>query len=331
MAIENASYLHALDAQYPATGDQIPEGDDHIRMVKSALKNTFPGRNGADSRTIVKTYGFTPAITEISAIYHITAEVTVSLPLLSGLPEGAYFVFKAVGGAVTVTPYSGNTLDCTTLVIAQGSWAILAKQGTVWTTMTSPVLTAAAITAALGSTAVQNATYATSAGSATTATDSTKVAKTGDTMTGNLTISNSAPRIGLVDTTSGNEMSTLFDDDIIGFYKTGIGWKMYVTSGGNIWTSAFGFISDYFALSGHAHDYSAIYLPLAGVDAANSKGALVIAYAADEMSPAVGTSYSASTTYINSKWNVGFTVSGTWKCVGIVYGTNPGGLFRKVA
>ena len=164
MAIENASYLHALDAQYPATGDQIPEGDDHLRMIKAVLKATFPGRNGAASRTIAKGAGFTPLLTEISSIYVVTASVTVTLPLLSGLPDGAYYFVKALGGTATITPASGNTLDCGTLVVPQGGAVLLAKYGTVWATLFIPALTAAAIVAALGSTPVANATTAANGG-----------------------------------------------------------------------------------------------------------------------------------------------------------------------
>ena len=92
-----------------------------------------------------------------------------------------------------------------------------------------------------------------------------------------------------------------------------------------------------YALSANAatdHNHNATYLPLEGVDASNTKGALVIAYASDATHPAVGTSYSASSTYINATWYVGFSVSGTWRCVGKLAWVNDtlgGGLFRKTA
>jgi len=47
MTIETATYISQLDATYPAAGDPKSEGDDHIRMIKSALKATFPNLTAA--------------------------------------------------------------------------------------------------------------------------------------------------------------------------------------------------------------------------------------------------------------------------------------------
>lgn len=41
MAIENANWIAELDANYPAAGEMVSEGDDHIRQDKRVLKNTF--------------------------------------------------------------------------------------------------------------------------------------------------------------------------------------------------------------------------------------------------------------------------------------------------
>lgn len=43
MTVENADYVHQLDPTYPLDSDYRHEGDNHIRMIKQALKNTFPG------------------------------------------------------------------------------------------------------------------------------------------------------------------------------------------------------------------------------------------------------------------------------------------------
>lgn len=47
MTVENATYLNSLNKAYPRNRDLIKEGDDHIRLIKSALQNTFPGMDGA--------------------------------------------------------------------------------------------------------------------------------------------------------------------------------------------------------------------------------------------------------------------------------------------
>lgn len=41
MTIENATYLKQLNASYPTDGDLIKEGDDHIRLIKKTLRNSF--------------------------------------------------------------------------------------------------------------------------------------------------------------------------------------------------------------------------------------------------------------------------------------------------
>lgn len=41
MTVENAKYLNQLNPSYPSDGDLILEGDDHIRLIKEVLSNTF--------------------------------------------------------------------------------------------------------------------------------------------------------------------------------------------------------------------------------------------------------------------------------------------------
>lgn len=42
MTVESASYISQFNTSYPAASDDISEGDDHIRLVKSVLKTQFP-------------------------------------------------------------------------------------------------------------------------------------------------------------------------------------------------------------------------------------------------------------------------------------------------
>lgn len=42
MTIETASYINQLNTAYPRSTDLLKEGDDHIRMIKNTLKQTFP-------------------------------------------------------------------------------------------------------------------------------------------------------------------------------------------------------------------------------------------------------------------------------------------------
>ena len=42
MPVESATYISQLNTAYPAAGDNISEGDDHVRLVKTVLKAQFP-------------------------------------------------------------------------------------------------------------------------------------------------------------------------------------------------------------------------------------------------------------------------------------------------
>jgi hypothetical protein len=51
MTVEVATYISSLDTSLPAGGDTKSEGDNHIRLIKSTLKTTFPNINGAMTAT----------------------------------------------------------------------------------------------------------------------------------------------------------------------------------------------------------------------------------------------------------------------------------------
>lgn len=46
MTIEAASYIHQLDANYPEGGSTVREGDNHVRLLKAAIKATFANVTG---------------------------------------------------------------------------------------------------------------------------------------------------------------------------------------------------------------------------------------------------------------------------------------------
>jgi hypothetical protein len=84
MTVESATYVSQLNAAYPAAGDNISEGDDHIRLVKSVLQAQFPSlattaisqssaqmnKLGFETGTIVMwASGTTPTTATISGIY----------------------------------------------------------------------------------------------------------------------------------------------------------------------------------------------------------------------------------------------------------------------
>ena len=72
MTVESATYISSLNASYPAATDLKSEGDDHLRLIKSTVKATFPNVAGAvtaDHTELSYVDGVTSAIqTQLNAV-----------------------------------------------------------------------------------------------------------------------------------------------------------------------------------------------------------------------------------------------------------------------
>ena len=84
MALESTTYINGLVATNPTGTDPRNQGDDHIRMVKSAVQVTFPNITGA----------VTPTHTELNYVDGVTSALQAQLdakaplasPTLTGTP-----------------------------------------------------------------------------------------------------------------------------------------------------------------------------------------------------------------------------------------------------
>ena len=74
MALETATYIDDLNSANPAATDSIGQADDHIRLIKSAIKATFPNVDAAVNATP----------TELNVLDGITA-TTAELNILDGV------------------------------------------------------------------------------------------------------------------------------------------------------------------------------------------------------------------------------------------------------
>ena len=69
MALESTTYIDGLVATNPTGTDARSQGDDHIRLVKSAVKTTFPNITGAITAThteLNKIDGYTGTTAELN-------------------------------------------------------------------------------------------------------------------------------------------------------------------------------------------------------------------------------------------------------------------------
>lgn len=120
MPLESATYIHELDAANPAATDLLQNADEHLRMIKAALKATFPNINAAVSAsdeqlnalftmpvgTIVLWYGATDTVPTGWAICNGQTVGAVTTPDLRDkfvVGAGTTFGWGAIGGATTDT------------------------------------------------------------------------------------------------------------------------------------------------------------------------------------------------------------------------------------
>lgn len=96
MGLEVATYVSDLVATNPTTSDPLAQGDDHIRLLKAALKASFPLVNGPLNASMVP---FTP----VGGIAATTVEGA-----LAELDSEKLGANSALG-----TPVSGNLANCT--------------------------------------------------------------------------------------------------------------------------------------------------------------------------------------------------------------------------
>ena len=87
MGLETGTYLDALVPTNPASTDGLAQADDHIRLLKSTLANSFPGITGAVTATHTELnaiIGLTSSAAELNVLDGITA-TTAELNFTDGV------------------------------------------------------------------------------------------------------------------------------------------------------------------------------------------------------------------------------------------------------
>ena len=119
MALESTTYIDGLVATNPAGTDARSQGDDHIRMVKSAVKATFPNITGAVTAThteLNKIDGVTSTTAELNILDGVTS-TAAELNILDGVIATAAELNILDG--VTATATELNKLDGVTATTAE--------------------------------------------------------------------------------------------------------------------------------------------------------------------------------------------------------------------
>ena len=101
MGLESGTYIDSLNSSNPAAGDAVNEGDDHLRLIKSTVKATFPNVSGAVTATH----------TELNLIDGVTA-TTTELNYLDVTTFGTAQASKAVTADANVDITGVRNLTC---------------------------------------------------------------------------------------------------------------------------------------------------------------------------------------------------------------------------
>ena len=119
MALESGTYINSLVATNPAATDGLAQADDHMRLIKSTIKATFPNITGAINATqgeLDVLDGVTATTAEINLLDGLTA-TTAELNLLDGVTATTAELNTLDG--VTATAAELNILDGATVTTAE--------------------------------------------------------------------------------------------------------------------------------------------------------------------------------------------------------------------
>lgn len=131
MALETATYINQLNSANPASTDGIGQADDHLRLLKSTIKSTFPNVDAPVTPTpaelnvldgftgstaeLNKLDGATVSTAELNHVTGVTSSVQTQIdskaPLASPTLTGTTTVTEVALGAFTVSQGADGRLD----------------------------------------------------------------------------------------------------------------------------------------------------------------------------------------------------------------------------
>ena len=148
MALETGTYISDLVITNPVIGDDVGQGDDHLRLVKATVKTTFPNITGAVTPTHTQlnyVAGVTSALqTQLDAKAAITYVDAGTSNIQTQLNAKAALASPALTGTPTVpTATAGtNTTQIASTAFVRAEVAATTVTGT-WTLITSTAAVAA--------------------------------------------------------------------------------------------------------------------------------------------------------------------------------------------
>lgn len=118
MALESATYIDGLVTTNPTGADAKSTSDDHLRLIKSTVKATFPNITGA----------VTPTHTELNFVDGVTSAIQTQIDNKAGLASPT---FTGTPAAPTATLGTDSTQLATTAFVQDAIANVNAQTATV--------------------------------------------------------------------------------------------------------------------------------------------------------------------------------------------------------
>ena len=115
MTVETALYPTQLNTTLPTSSDFVSEGDDHLRLLKTVVKTTFPNVAGAVSASQV----------ELNYVTGVTSDIQAQLNskgAIAGQTWTGAHVFSGTA-AVPTLAQGTNTTGAASTAFVQAEWA----------------------------------------------------------------------------------------------------------------------------------------------------------------------------------------------------------------
>ena len=135
MALESGTFIDSLVATNPAATDGLAQADDHMRLIKSTIKASFPSVTGAVTATQAELNtmdGITATTAELNIMDGVTSTAaelnildgaTITAANLNALTGVTSFA-NASALSTQTSPSLGGTLNTNGNAIQFGSWTI---------------------------------------------------------------------------------------------------------------------------------------------------------------------------------------------------------------
>ena len=141
MALETGTYLADFVASNPVgSTDAKSQGDDHLRLIKTLLQNTFPTMAGAAWRVQAKSGAYTVLANDNMSVIRCTAALTLTVTAVATLGNQHLFLVIADGGVATIDPDGAELINgSATFAIPDQFGAIVVCDGSALHAITFPL------------------------------------------------------------------------------------------------------------------------------------------------------------------------------------------------